>query len=194
MIRSAKKNEAKVLTKISFASKGHWAYPQEYFEIWKNELTISPEYIEKHDVVVYEIDSDVIGYYSIVELTENKDVSGIKICKGFWLEHMFVEPKYIGKGIGTEMFNHIRKTCRERKITELGVLADPNSKGFYEKMGCKYIMEYPSTINNRTTPYLLFQDKDLSFENESIEFYLNDPKDTNKESLKTMVLIPVVNE
>ena len=34
----------------------------------------------------------------------------------------------------------------------------------------------------------------LSYENESIEFYLNDPKDTKKESLKTMVLIPVANK
>jgi effector-binding domain-containing protein len=31
----------------------------------------------------------------------------------------------------------------------------------------------------------------LSFENESLEFYLNDPRDTKKESLETMVLIPV---
>jgi effector-binding domain-containing protein len=41
--------------------------------------------------------------------------------------------------------------------------------------------------------YAWARDRDLSFESESIEFYLNDPRETKKESLKTMVLIPVAN-
>jgi effector-binding domain-containing protein len=36
--------------------------------------------------------------------------------------------------------------------------------------------------------------QNLSFENESLEFYLNDPRDTEKESLETMVLIPLVDK
>ena len=159
MIRSARHYEASILTEISFESKGYWGYPQEYFAIWKNELTISPEYIEKHDVFVFENEGTVIGYYTIVELPEKIFCSGIEIHKGFWLEHMFVDPGYIEKTIGTQMFVHLQKRCRARRIKELGILADPNSRGFYEKMGCKFIMEYPSTITNRTTPYLLFRNE-----------------------------------
>jgi hypothetical protein len=36
----------------------------------------------------------------------------------------------------------------------LGILADPNSRGFYEKMSCRYVEEYPSIIKGRTTPFL----------------------------------------
>jgi len=43
--------------------------------------------------------------------------------KGYWLDHMFLLPEFIGNGLG-------------------------------EKMGCKYQMKYPSTIENRTTPLL----------------------------------------
>ncbi len=157
MIRPAKQNEANILTKISFLSKGYWNYPQEYFEIWNNELTINPGYIEKNDVYVYENGGAVVGYYSIVELSEDIDISGIKIGKGFWLEHMFIEPLHIGKGIGSKMFHHLRKLCGEEGIIELGILSDPKSKGFYEKMGCQYVKELPSTIKNRTTPYLMLR-------------------------------------
>ena len=154
MIRQAKAQEADLLTGISFASKGYWRYPEEFFTVWSGELTISSDYIRKNDVFVVENDGAVVGYYSIVELKNDIEVSGIKINKGFWLEHMFIEPHSIGKGFGTEMFHHLRQRCAERGIHELGILADPNARGFYEKMGCFYKCEYPSTIKDRTTPYL----------------------------------------
>lgn len=154
MIRPATQNDASALTRISFESKGYWGYPLAYFEIWKNELTISPDYIEKNDVHVYQKGRAVAGYYSIVNLPEDIIISDIRLTKGFWLEHMFVDPLHIGKGIGSKMFRHLRKECEKNGVRELGILADPNSIGFYEKMGCRYIREFPSTIKNRTTPYL----------------------------------------
>ena len=155
MIRHAKIQEAEILTKISFSSKGYWGYPKEFFDIWSNELTISSDYIENNDVFVFENDGGIVGYYSIVELKDDIEISGVRISKGYWLEHMFIVPRSIGKGIGTTLFNHLRKRCGSRGINELGILADPNSRGFYEKMGCEYRCESPSTIKNRTTPFLL---------------------------------------
>ena len=154
MIRQAKIQEAEILTKISFDSKEYWGYPIEFYEIWSNELTISSDYIENNDVFVFENDGTIVGYYSIVELKDDIQVSGIRISKGYWLEHMFVEPLSIGKGIGKKLFTHLQKRCGSRGINKLGILADPNSRSFYEKMGCEYKREYPSTIKNRTTPYL----------------------------------------
>lgn len=54
--------------------------------------------------------------------------------------------------------------------------------GPYQKVGSTYKKMYDWA-----------KAQNMSFENESIEFYLNDPRDTKKESLKTMVLIPLVN-
>jgi GNAT superfamily N-acetyltransferase len=152
MIRPAEMNEAQVLTNLSFESKGYWAYPKEYFDIWKSELTLTRDYIEKNDVLVFESEGVIVGYYSIIELENDLAVSGIKINKGYWLEHMFIAPGHIGQGIGTMMFDHLRKRCKEKRIPKLGILADPNARGFYEKMGCNYQGEFPSTIAGRTTP------------------------------------------
>ncbi len=155
MIRSAKGNEANILSEISFESKGYWRYPQEYFAIWSKELTITTDYLEQNDVVVYEKDDRIVGYYAIVELVEDIQFSGIRIAKGRWLDHMFILPRFIGQGIGTKMFNHLRNWCVTENVRELGILADPNSKGFYLKMGCRYMGEFPSTIKDRTTPYMV---------------------------------------
>lgn len=157
MIRPAKETDRQRLTTISFSSKGYWKYPKEYFDIWKNELTLSSEYIQNNDVFVYEKNGLIVGYYSVVEIKENIEVSGIEIHKGFWLDHMFITPQNIGQGIGRKMFNHLRKWCQFTGVEKLGILADPNSRGFYEKMGCKYQKEFPSTISTRTTPWLVLK-------------------------------------
>jgi len=154
MIRQAEYQDAEVLTKLSFDSKGYWGDPHSYFVIWSDELTISPGYIKNNDVQVYTIGDQIAAYYSIVKLDSDLDISGVLLKRGYWLEHMFVAPQNIGSGIGTKLIDHLKERCLQREIPELGILADPNAKGFYLKMGCSYLKEYPSTIKDRTTPYL----------------------------------------
>ncbi len=156
-IRPAKIKEADILTSLSFQSKGHWGYPDHFFEIWKNELTISEDYIRHNRVFVFEDNGFIRGYYSIVHLDNDLDVSGIIIPKGHWLEHMFISPDFIGKGIGTKFFDHLKMICKKNRITRINILSDPKAKGFYKKMGCRYVKEYPSTIPNRTTPLLIWE-------------------------------------
>ncbi len=155
MIRKATAVDSRVLTNISFASKGYWDYPAEYFTVWTKELTITPEYIERNEVYVYEEHSLIAGYYSLVELPDDIIVAGVRLEKGSWLEHMFISPQRIGKGFGSKLFTHLHQLCKDKNLHELKILADPHAKGFYEKMGCQYVGEYPSTIEKRTTPYLI---------------------------------------
>ena len=157
MIRPAKEGDAAALTRISFAAKRYWGYPENFFALWKNELTVRPDYIRGNDVFVYETDKTIVGYYSTVDLREDQEVSGVTINKGFWLDHMFVVPACIGCGVGTRLFDHLRIRCTMRGIDVLGILADPNARAFYEKMGCRYLREHPSTIANRTTPLLILK-------------------------------------
>ncbi len=157
MIRPAIVTDSEVLTAISFASKAYWKYPEAYFLTWENELTITPEYIEKNDVFVYESGQSIRGYYSVTILTEDIKISDVTLKKGAWLEHMFIDPPSIGQGIGSKLFAHLRKRCIVAGILAIGILADPNSRGFYEKMGCLYIRDYPSTIKGRTTPLLHYK-------------------------------------
>lgn len=156
IIRAAKPSEADILTDISFNSKKVWGYPDPYFEIWRKELTITPDYLDENTVFVFEINRLIIGYYSIVALKHDIDTSGIRVEKGHWLEHMFIVSKYLKQGIGTKLFNHLRARCKTNHIHKISLFSDPNAKKFYEKMGCHYIKDSPSTIPGRTTPlYIL---------------------------------------
>ena len=153
-IREAETKEHILLTNISFQSKRYWNYPESFFDIWKDELTITENYISGNDVYVYEINGNVTGYYSIVTLRSDLAVSEIIIEAGIWLEHMFILPEFIGKGIGRQLFTHCVEKCAKKNTDRIKILADPNASQFYEKMGCRFIKEYPSTIAGRTTPYL----------------------------------------
>lgn len=157
MIRPAVERDAEILTKISFESKAYWDYPKEYFENWKNELTIRPDFIKKNQVFVLENGREVIGFYSVAELLADIEAFGIMIEKGNWLDHLFISPMHIGKGYGEKMFMHLRNFCKEKGLTEIKIFADPNSRGFYEKMGCKYIREFPSAIAHRTIPLFILR-------------------------------------
>ncbi len=154
-IRRALPEEAAWLTELSFASKAYWQYPQSYYRRWQQELTITADYIETHDVYVCDDGSYPSGYYSLVILQEALVMSGVVLAAGVWLEHMFVHPDSIGKGVGTLLFNHIRGLVEKRGDNSIHLLADPHARLFYEKMGCVYQGECASTIPGRTTPYLI---------------------------------------
>ena len=157
MIRKARITEAGLLTDISFASKRYWHYPDEYLLIWKDELTITTNYIENNDVWVIEDNGRVVGYYSIIFLKKPLECAQVILERGFWLEHMFLVPQAIGQGIGRVLFEHIVNCCMQNQIATLRILADPHAKGFYEKMGCTYQKDIPSTIAGRSTPLLLLR-------------------------------------
>lgn len=155
MIRAAAINEAETLSQISYASKRYWNYPQEYFQVWEKELLVTREYIKENMVFVGEEQGEVKAYYSVVNVVEDKTKLGVGFAKGYWLDHMFVLPDRIGSGLGRKMFVHLRNWCRNKAIRQVNILAEPYARGFYEKMGCQYEQEYPSTIPERTTPLLI---------------------------------------
>lgn len=149
-IRRARTNDSEILTEISFASKRYWNYPEEYYEIWRDELTITQSYVDENIVYVALRDDKILGYFSIVEVKETFWVNEIEVLKGFWLEHIFIEPDYIGKGIGTKLIELAKVICKERGIEKVFIFSDPNSRGFYDEIGARYIQESPSSIKGRT--------------------------------------------
>jgi GNAT superfamily N-acetyltransferase len=149
IIRKAQHTESEALTDISFASKGVWNYPEEYMDIWKNELTITPAYINQNLVFVAEADTTLVGYFSIVEIQEEFWAGKVFVKKGFWLEHIFIKPEFIGKRIGAELIAFLKELCKKTEIERLYIFSDPNAKGFYDKVGAKYIEESPSSIDGR---------------------------------------------
>ncbi len=152
LIRPASSSDAEILTEISFESKRFWGYPDDYFNIWKDELTITPQYIEKNKVFIAEDNYDIAGFASVANLKQDLCFKNFVVKEGSWLDHIFIRPKHIKKGIGTKLMESVFEYCRNNNIKKLSVFSDPYAKGFYQKHGARYIGESPSSIDGRTVP------------------------------------------
>lgn len=123
--------QASELTLIAQAAKAHWGYPQRWLELWRPQLTFSPQYFEENEGWVACLDETPIGFYTLQE----KD--GITSIENLW-----VSPEYMGKGVGKALFLHAVELARQRGNTALQLEADPNAVPFYERMGMYQIGEY----------------------------------------------------
>ena len=137
-IQRAKPEQADTLTKIALAAKRHWGYPERWMEIWKPQLTFSPEYFVENESWIAEDQDTPIAFYTLLE-------KGGKA----WLENLWISPEWIGKGIGKMLFLDALERCRQRGYKCLQLEADPNAVGFYEKMGMKKIGERASEIEGQ---------------------------------------------
>ena len=76
-IRPADPKEADILSRIAFAAKSHWGYPQRWLEIWAPQLTFIPEYFEENESWVAVDEERPIGFYTFWIKTE---AHGLKTC------------------------------------------------------------------------------------------------------------------
>ena len=138
MIRRALPEEASTLTNIALEAKRYWGYPEHWIKHWESDLTISADFIRDNHVYVAEADGEVRGFYALC-------VSGDKAE----LDHMWVTPASIGKGIGKELFLDAMEKAAALAVRDVGISADPNAAGFYERMGATQIGEVDSPIDGQ---------------------------------------------
>ena len=58
-------------------------------------------------------------------------ISGARVL----LDHLWVWPDLIGKGVGRQACEHVFRLAREHHWMDLWVIPDPPAVGFYEKTG-----------------------------------------------------------
>ena len=134
----ATKYQADSLTRIAFDSKRHWGYPERWIQIWSPTLTVSEEFIERHDTYIAYVKGKLVGFYAI----------SIKSDKAS-LDHFWVLPEYMGQGIGASLFNHAYSRCKELGAQILEIESDPNAQGFYEHMGARKVGELVGEVDGQ---------------------------------------------
>ncbi|WP_438446071.1 GNAT family N-acetyltransferase [Gorillibacterium sp. sgz5001074] len=152
VIRRALSSDSRILTEISYAAKRVWSYPEEYFRIWEKELTITEEYIENHWVYLADVVGRTAGYYSIGKVDADFWAGRTFVQAGYWLDHVFLDPDYMGRGLGTALMKHAMELCRQEGVRKLYIFSDPNARGFYEKLGAVCLGVSPSSIEGRLIP------------------------------------------
>ena len=137
-IRRATLDEAAVLTEIAHAAKRHWGYPENWIEHWKDDLTITPEFIANCEMYVAVIGEEIAGCCALVLGDSQAE-----------LEHMWIRPQHIGAGLGKALFVHVMQRAATLNATAVELSADPNAEGFYKHMGATRIGEVRSEIEGQ---------------------------------------------
>ena len=123
-LRPIEKNELKTASELCLRSKAHWGYDQQFIEACRKELTITQTDLANDLMIVAEEQNQMIG---IAHVTVD-DI-------GCYLDKLFVEPGYMGGGVGRALYEWALDTARNLKARKLIIEADPDAAPFYEKMG-----------------------------------------------------------
>jgi N-acetylglutamate synthase-like GNAT family acetyltransferase len=145
ILRKANTEEYKILTDLAINSKSFWGYSKEFIQSCRDELSYSVEDIKNPNIhfVVAELENRIVGFYALVPLEIDK----------LELEALFVDPYYIGKGIGKALINNAKIIASEKGVKSIIIQGDPNAENFYLSIGCEKIGEKESgSIPGRYLP------------------------------------------
>jgi GNAT superfamily N-acetyltransferase len=143
LIRQARREEASLLSALTLRSKAHWGYDQEFMEVSKKDLEFRPaEFLPDFHVYVLEVDGREAGFFSL-KPGDNKSVE---------MEHLFVEPEFIGKGYRRKWWDYAVWLANRLGYVEITLASDPFAEQFYLKVGAVRIGEKES--NSRAGRFL----------------------------------------
>ncbi|HLS39729.1 MAG TPA: GNAT family N-acetyltransferase [Ornithinicoccus sp.] len=142
-IRSARPGEAAAVSALALRSKAHWGYDEAMLEAFRRELTWTEEDIRAGGFVVADgSDGRLHGFYRL----SGRPPAGE-------LGALFVDPPWIGTGLGGRLLRHAVAAAREAGFTVLELDADPGAVPFYEHAGFEQVGTSPSgSVPGRVLP------------------------------------------
>ena len=144
-LRPARAADCAALSKLAMVSKAYWGYDDAFMEMCREELTITPTRIDRETMAVAEQDGRIVGFYAYAE--QDGGVAEVM--------DVFVDPTFIGAGLGRQLFEHMCDSARSAGLSRLEIYADPHARAFYERMGAVLVGEAASvSIPGRMLPQL----------------------------------------
>ncbi|MBA3651051.1 MAG: GNAT family N-acetyltransferase [Chthoniobacterales bacterium] len=143
----AQPTDAPGLSAIAFTAKAHWGYPAHWLEQWRDQLTITSDFIAANETFKATIAERAVGFHALLRTQETTR-----------LEHLWVLPDQMGKGIGRALFTHAATRAAALGVFRLTIEADPNAEPFYRHLGAVRIGSTSSKIEgqHRELPLLAF--------------------------------------
>ncbi len=143
-IRKARHEDCDQLTRIAHDAKRVWGYPESLVRLWRDDLTVTPGFVDDHPVYCAVRGAEILGFYAL---------SGRG--RTWELEHLWVGPRHMGSGVGRRLFAHLRRRVLAAGGSRLRIESDPNAEGFYRRMGARRIGTTASRPEGRALPVLV---------------------------------------
>jgi GNAT superfamily N-acetyltransferase len=143
VIRAVRPDEGERLREIAIASKSHWGYEESRVRDWAAQGDFSAEAVAAKEILVAEADGRAVGFATLISEGE--------LCV---LDDLWLEPEWIGRGVGTELFGASLERAKQLGARHIEWEAEPNAVGFYEKMGARYLRDSEPTEFGRVIPVM----------------------------------------
>ena len=127
-IRSVAPDEGERLREIAIAAKGHWGYETDRVREWAAMGDFSAAGLQQKDCYIAAVEGRAVGWAAAIDRGEV-----------WWLDDLWVEPEWMGQGIGRLLFRHAAERGRQAGAARMEWEAEPNALGFYNKMGGRYL-------------------------------------------------------
>lgn len=131
--------EAPSLTTIAHDAKRFWGYPEAWIRSWRVDLTLDQAYIQSHIVYAIRDQDRLAGFYGLVPLNAGEH--------RWELDHLWVVPAAMGRGLGRALFRHAADQARRVGARRLRILSDPHAESFYRRMGARTVGRVDATID-----------------------------------------------
>jgi predicted N-acetyltransferase YhbS len=148
-VRHAVPDDAAALSALAVRAKSHWGYPPEWIELWRAELTMTPEYLARHLAFIAAEDGVPLGMCVL----ERRD-------SGWSLENVWIAPDRHRQGVGRALVIRALREAAAAGARAVRVVSDPFAEGFYTRLGAERRGEIPSPMPgapDRTLPVLEFE-------------------------------------
>ena len=142
-IRKARGADVDALSCIARAAKQHWGYPETLMRLWAPDLTVTAQAVASDPVYCAVRGWKIVGFYAVSQRG-----------KTYELEHMWVDPRSIGNGVGRRLLEHLLRLLGKRGGRRLRIASDPNAEGCYLRLGARRIGSVASKPRGRRLPLL----------------------------------------
>lgn len=149
-VSPARAGEAAALTLIARRAKASWGYPDSWLEAWREELTLTEEYLARTSVWVARVGGEPVALVAVEETGRPGSVGS--------LEHLWVDPRAQGRGLGRRLVEVAVEGARRRGLASLEVASDPGAEAFYLRLGARRVGSLPASMpgaHERVLPLLV---------------------------------------
>lgn len=138
-MRSAVAADHERLRELTFESKAYWGYDRDFVRRWADGLAFD----SGQERWVAAADGAIAAWAGLVPPAD-----GVAVLEDLW-----VDPAWIGRGLGSRLFRLAADRARELGAARMEWGAEPNAVGFYEKMGGRFLRDHVSEWG-RITPWM----------------------------------------
>lgn len=137
-LRPARVEEAPALTALARRSKASWGYDAGFMQRCEAELAVTDAHIaggDRHHIVAT-VQDELVGFHVVEPRVDGE----------LFLDALFIEPPWFGRGLGRELFEHAVGIALKLGAERLVIHADPNAAGFYAQMGAHAVGDVASAV------------------------------------------------